>query len=246
MDRLEFEDYEKFACEISDTFSSLEDEFGDISIIAKYDDAKEIIRELLCLGYDIASLDIHDELWENYYDEYIISVSYDEESFSVWCEKFKRESGYLNDSSSVTYVMDNCSSAIFKHIDSKEIYEVYVGEDDLCEDTNSDEFDEANDEYEVEHSYMVNGKSVDKKTFNEYVSKFAPDLVDDDDSEDEDDTDNDSGYSVTVKVGLDTDEAEKMIRDMEDNFRKRMSGMFDMLYRPYLYEYRPQPLRFFW
>ncbi|KAI4445090.1 hypothetical protein C823_007595 [Eubacterium plexicaudatum ASF492] len=56
----------------------------------------------------------------------------------------------------------------------------------------------------------------------------------------------DSEYSITVKVGLDTDEAEKIIRDMRKNFQREVSGMFDMLYRPYLYEYHPQPLRFYW
>lgn len=78
--------------------------------------------------------------------------------------------------------------------------------------------------------------------------------VNEDDSDDETNLDNadpedefaDSGYSITVKVGLDTDEAEKMIRDMRKNFQREFSDMFDMLYRPYLYEYRPQPIRFFW
>lgn len=57
--------------------------------------------------------------------------------------------------------------------------------------------------------------------------------------------DEDSEYSVTVKVGLDTDEAEKLICDMERDMRRELSGMFDMLYRPYLYEYRPFPMRIF-
>ena len=56
----------------------------------------------------------------------------------------------------------------------------------------------------------------------------------------------DSGYSITVKVGLDTDEAEKIICDMRQNFQRELSNMFGMLYRPYLYEYRPQPIRFYW
>lgn len=103
MKQLQFEDYEEFSCDIADKFDSLEDEFGDVSIIAKYEEAKEIIRELLCLGYDVASIDIHDELWENYYDEYIISLNFD----GVWCEKFKRDSGYFTDESNVIYIMDN-------------------------------------------------------------------------------------------------------------------------------------------
>lgn len=56
----------------------------------------------------------------------------------------------------------------------------------------------------------------------------------------------DSGYSVTVKVDLDIEEAEEIIRDMEKNLNRHVSDMFDMLYRPYLYEYRPHPIRFFW
>lgn len=213
MERLEYEDYGGFACDIAYTFDSLEDEFGDVSIIAKYEEAKEIIRELLCLGYDVASIDIHDEFWENYYDEYIVSVSNVNNSPSVWCEKFKRETGYINDESSVAYVMDNCSSAVFKHINSEEIYEVCVGEYDL------DEGSDNNVEDKTEHSYMVNGKSVDKETFNEHVSQFAPNLLNDEDNESEN-----GDYTISVKCNLDADEALEIIADME----RRMTRMNDM------------------
>lgn len=67
------------------------------------------------------------------------------------------------------------------------------------------------------------------------------------DNDHEDDS-KDSGYSVTIKVGLDSEEAEEaeeMIRDMEKNLNRHVSNMFDMLYRPYLYEYHPHPIRFF-
>lgn len=213
MERLEFENYEEFACKITDTFNSLEDEFGDVSIIAKYEEAKEIIRELLCLGYDVASIDIHDEFWENYYDEYIVSVSNVNDSTSVWCEKFKRKTGYINDNPSVAYVMDNCSSAVFKYIETEEIYEVFVGENDLDEDSDNDE------KTGTEHSYMVNGKPVDKKTFNKYVSQFAPDLVDDKDIQS-----GNSDYSISVKCNLDAEEALDIIADME----RRITHMNDM------------------
>ena len=219
MERLEYKDYECFACDIADTFDSLEDEFGDVSIIAKYEEAKEIIRELLCLGYHVASIDIHDEFCENYYNEYIVSVSNVNDSPSVWCEKFKRKTGYINDEPSVAYVMDNCSSVVFKYIDSEKIYEVYVGEDDLEETPDNDV------EYETEHSYMVNGDSVDKETFNEYVSQFAPDLVDEDTDGDDEDTKSKNGdYTISVKCNLDADEALEIIADME----RRMTHMNDM------------------
>lgn len=209
MDRLEFEDYEEFACEIADTFDSLDDEFGDVSIIAKYEEAKEIIRELLCLGYDVESIDIHKEDFEYYYDEYRIVLDQD----GVWCEKFKRKNGYFDDDATVTYVMDNCSSSVLKHIESEETYEVCVGENDLYEESDNDE------ESKEKRFYTVNGKPVDKKAFDKYVSKFAPDLVDDEDSESEN-----SDYTISVKCDLDADEALGTIADME----RRVTHMNDM------------------
>lgn len=211
MERLEYENYEEFACDIADTFDSLEDELGDVSIIAKYDEAKEIIRELLNLGYDVASIDLHKEEFENYYDEYRIALNQD----GVWCEKFKQANGYFDDDATVTYVMDNCSSIVFKHIESEEIYEVCVGDDDLDKKPDNDV------EGETEHSYTVNGKSVDKETFKEYVSQFAPDLVDDEDTKSKN-----SDYTISVKCNIDADEALEIIADME----RRIIHMNDMFH----------------
>ena len=211
MERLEYGDYEGFACDIADTFDSLEDEFDDVSIIAKYEEAKEIVRELLCLGYDMVSIDIHREEFEKYYDEYRIALNQD----GIWCEKFKRANGYFDDDATITYVMDNCSSAVFKHIDSEEIYEVCVGEDDLDEGSDNDVEDE------TEHSYMVNGKSVDKETFNEYVSQFTPNLVDNKANELKN-----GDYTISVKCNLDVDEVLEIITDME----RRMTRMNDIFH----------------
>lgn len=206
MERLEFENYEEFACEIVDTFDLLEDEFGEVSIIAKYKEAKEIIRELLCTGYNVASIDIHNELWENYYDEYIISLNFD----GVWCEKFKRDTSYLTDESNVFYIMDNCSSNVIPYCKSKKLYEVCIDESDNFE----------NEESKTEHTYTVNGESVDKETFDAYVSKFDPDLA----SSKKEKIDDDN-YSISVKCNLDADEALVIIKDMEQRIT-HMSDMF--------------------
>lgn len=225
MERLEFEDYEEFACDIADSFDDIDNEFGDVSIIAKYNEIKEIIKELLCLGYNVASIELHREEFENYYDEYIVNLNFD----GVWCEKFKRDTGYFADESNVIYIMDNCSSAVIPYCKSNDLYEVSVR---YIDDSEND-----GKESETERTYTVNGESVDKEKFDEYVSKFKETKNNDND---------DFGYSVTVKVGLDTDKAEEMIRDMNRNLSREVSDMFDMLYRPYLYEYRPSPIRFFW
>lgn len=207
MERLEFEDYEEFACDIADKFDNIDDEFCDVSIIAKYDDAKEIIKELFCIGYNVASVELHREEFENYYDEYIISLNHD----GVWCEKFKRDTGYFNDESNVIYIMDNCSSTVISYCKSKSIYEVSVGDTD---DSGNDE-----EESEAERTYTVNGKTVDKETFDAYVSKFAPNLVNNEEVASDDDC-----YSISVKCNLDADEALEIIADME----RRIMHMNDM------------------
>lgn len=126
MERLQLENYEELAWNISDSFENLKDEYGDISIIAKYNEAKEIIKELLCIGYDIASIELHREDFENYCDEYIVSLNFD----GVWCEKFKRDTGYFEDESNIMYIMDNCSSNVISYCKSDNLYEVSVCEDD--------------------------------------------------------------------------------------------------------------------
>ena len=132
MKQLQFNDYEEFVCDISDTFNNIDDEYGEVSIIAKYNEAKEIIKELLCIGYDIASVELDKEEFENYYDEYIIGLNSD----GVWCEKFKRDTGYSTDESTVIYIMDNCSSKVIPHCKANTVYEVKIGAD-LC-DTDAD------------------------------------------------------------------------------------------------------------
>lgn len=147
MERLEFDNYEEFACDITDSFDDIDNEFGDVSIIAKYNEATEIIRELLCIGYNVASVELHMEKFENYYDEYIIGLNHD----GVWCEKFKRDNGYFTDESNVIYIMDNCSSAVISYCKSRNLYEVSVGECD-------DETDVSNDTQDSESTYVSRAK----------------------------------------------------------------------------------------
>lgn len=55
---LHFENYEGFACAVSDTYDRIksDDKYNSIDVVAKYEDAKEIIRELIGIGYGIALL----------------------------------------------------------------------------------------------------------------------------------------------------------------------------------------------
>ena len=188
MERLEFNDYEDFACAVADTYDALDYDEEDVAIIAKYEEARQIIKELLCLGYDIHSVEIHDELWENYDAEYVISL-YENE---VWCEPMIRDNGkYIDDESSVIYVLDNCSSEVLKHLDSDCIFEVGIGDEcDECEEgftvngkpVSKEEFDNYTSQFKHDEkpttttaskeSYFINGKSVDKSEFDKKYEEF--------------------------------------------------------------------------
>ena len=156
METLYFDDFEDFSCVIADTYDALDYDEEDVAIIAKYEEARQIIKELLCLGYDLHSIDIDDE-FDGYNAEYIITL-YDNE---IFCEPMLRENGYLTDDSPVMYILDNCSSKVIPYCKGKNVFEVTVGEDD-CD---CDECEE----------YTVNGEPATKEEFDAYVSQFKKD-----------------------------------------------------------------------
>ena len=170
MERLEFNDYEDFACEVSDTFDDIRknDNFDDIAIIAHYDEAKQIIREILCLGYDLNSIELKDP--ELGYDDvpYIISVCGIDSEHEIWCEPMIRDNDeYIDDESSIIYVLDNCSSEVLKHLDSECVFEVGIGEDECsCDECDCNECDKG---------FTVNGRPVSKEEFDNYTSHFMHD-----------------------------------------------------------------------
>ena len=165
MERLEFNDYEEFACEVADKFDELnKEEFEDIAVIAKPNEVKEIFKELVCIGYDICNITYERIDWDGYDDEYILSMNHD----GIWLEKFKNENEYLKDESTITYILDNCSSKVIPYCKGKNVYEVTVGidEDDEC---GCDECDDC------EECLTINGKPATKEEFDNYTSQFKHD-----------------------------------------------------------------------
>ena len=218
MKNLYFENYEDFACAVVDTYDSLKcEDFEDVAIIAKYEEARQIIKELLCLGYDIHSINVIDEEYGEYDAEYIISL-YDDE---VWCEPMLRENGYLTDDSPVMYILDNCSSKVIPYCKGKIVYEVTVGidEDDTCGCDGCDD---------CEEGFTVNGRPVSKEEFDNYVSQFR---------HDEKPTTT-STSSTTYKVNgkeVSKDEFDTAMSEIEDkyldNVRDMLLGYCDVMDR---------------
>lgn len=157
---LHFENHKEFAKGVSDMFSSLESAYSDISIIAKYDDAKEILKELLYIGFDISSINLESNESHKYNDEYIISILNIDGENSVWCDKFKSENKYLDDESVVTFIMDNCSSKAISHCKALYKYEVGVGVED----------DNVNSKKDINYSDDMHGFTVSSTDDNRYRS----------------------------------------------------------------------------
>ena len=213
---LNFENIEDL---VSHMFANLDNENNLVSVITNKSMTTDIMVELL--NYKNAILNSCDIDYEEEYDrEYIVSLFDDAES----------DNWYVNVGKS--------------YLPEKEKYVATEGYVLFHEDVNSKAMvDMKNNEYIPlgDYDWFTIGEEK-LEDINEDNNDVETNL----DGTDPEDELDDSGYSITVKVGLDTGEAEKIIRDMRKNFQRELPDMFDMLYRPYLYEYRPQPIRFFW
>ena len=175
MQNVYFEDYEDLACDVADKYDPINklEEYKDVAIIAKYEEARQIIKELMCIGYDLYSIVMHDVEYDGYEFEYIISL-YDDE---IWVEPMMRESGYITDDSPIMYVLDNCSSNVIPYCKGKPVFEVTVGEeecdcDECCvckEDTNLSS---------AISKYFENGKEITKEEFDKKYEEFENKYMD--------------------------------------------------------------------
>lgn len=175
---LHFEDHEDFACVMSDTYNRVksDDEYNSVDVVAKYEDAKEIIRELIGIGYGIAFIDnLANPEWDGYNDAFVISLLDDE----IWCEPVKRENGYIFVEADVVYIFDNCNSKIVPKIESDEVYEVEIGDfnyDDCdgdcenCECHNDTYLHTSEDEDGNTHGFTVSRSDSDSYMSYSYYS----------------------------------------------------------------------------
>ena len=139
MKNLNFEDYADFAEYISDVFENRKDKYDDVSVIAKYKDMKEIFCELVCMGYDVANIDLELPLRNEYKDEFVLSL----DTNGIWIDKFKRDGKYLDievepDELTTIFILDNCSSQVIPHCQSNYMYEVNIGDNDENDYDDSD------------------------------------------------------------------------------------------------------------
>ena len=216
---LHFEDYEDFACAVSDVYDRVksDDEYNSVDVVAKYEDAKEIIRELIGIGYGIAFInELADPEWDGYDDAFVVSLLDDE----IWCEPVKLKDDYIFVEADVVYIFDDCNSKIIPKIEADDVYEVEIG----------NEYDNCDDDCEnsEEEGFTVNGKPVSKEEFDNYVSQFK---------HDEKPT-TASSASTTYKVNgkeVSKDEFDTAMSEIEDkyldNVRDMLLGYCDVMDR---------------
>ena len=165
---LHFEDYEDFDCTVSDAYDRVksDDKYNSVDVIAKYEDAKEIIRELIGIGYGIASINgFGNPEWDDYDDAFVISLLDDE----IWCEPVKRKDGYIFVEADVVYIFDNCNSKIIPKIEADEVYEVEIGDFDYdCENCDYHDMTTTSSA-----TYKVNGKEVTKEEYDKAVEDIS-------------------------------------------------------------------------
>lgn len=94
-----FIDVEDFCSMLDDVFSDTKE---SVSVIAKYHDAKEIIKELVLYGYDFGYINLDYE----YPDEYEIMVISD----CIYCDKLKRDGKYITSWATAIYAMEDVNS----------------------------------------------------------------------------------------------------------------------------------------
>ena len=169
---LHFEGYEDFTCAVSNAYDRVksDNEYNSVDVVAKYEDAKEIIREFVGMGYGIAFIDkFGDPEWDGYDDAFVISLLDDE----IWCKPVKRENGYIFVEADVVYIFDNCNSKIVPKIESNEVYEVGIGEDyDDCDGDckNCDCHDETYLHTSEDEDGNTHGFTASKSDGNSYMS----------------------------------------------------------------------------
>lgn len=185
-----------------------------VSVVANKELSVSIIQELLeyknvVLKY--ANVDDYE-----YDKEYIVSLNNDSDSDS-WDIAIEQIYNYEKE----MYFGTDGYVLFHENVNSKAMIDMQNNENIELSGHNWFTIGEDNGDADTESTYTVNGKTVDKKTFDKYVSKFAPDLVT---NEEKDKALDDEEYSISVKCNLDADEALEIIADME----RRMMHMNDM------------------
>lgn len=140
-------------------------------IIAKYEEASAIVKELL--QYEETSayhLEIWDEGWDGYEKEFLITI---DSTLAILCEPLYQDDDYLSYDSDKVFIMDGCSQKSVADCEDDIVTVVmYSDSIDECDCECKECTCKNNNELSAMGNYFVNGVPVDKKVFDEYDKAF--------------------------------------------------------------------------
>lgn len=131
-------------------YASKSYESVDISIFAKYDNARKIINFLTDYDYELANINFYDPEIDGYEDEFIITLCArisNHDIPEIWVEPAKRKDGYLLNEADATYILDECSRALLPQVETAKTYFVELKENV------DDEYDDFADDLELGNCY---------------------------------------------------------------------------------------------
>lgn len=201
MNRLDFD----YPFDLADTITALlgdiDDDYPVISVYGKYDVIKDILEDLIASGVSIANeIELQDYDVAHYDKEFVLYLTKN----GVNVEKTWNDGSYYYGSADISFIHEYCNSKLIKYVDSKTIYEFGYDEDDEC-DCDCDECDDSEEEgftvngkpatkeefdnyvSQFRHdekpttttsTYRVNGKEVDKDTFESALSDIEDRYLD--------------------------------------------------------------------
>lgn len=130
---LSFEYIEDFADYIVEKVECDEELF--MSIVGKYDEIKNIIKEIITISdVDFEKICLYSDEVDDYKDEYILDCYCDDGVVQIGCEPAKRDGKYLNLVGDEIYLLDNVSSKIIPLCAESDLYFVYIEDECDCDD----------------------------------------------------------------------------------------------------------------
>lgn len=172
---LKYYDMEDFCEFINEEEVNSGGKFEYFGIVAKYEQARDVIAELVFLGYKLGSIDLNFE----YFDEYEITVLED----SIMCEPMKRKGEYILSGATTVYAMENVNSKCIKesYPDADKVFIVEFenyGDADECEDESEDiSVDTIKDDDGCVHGFTLSSSDGDRYVTHSFYSTDVLDTM---------------------------------------------------------------------
>lgn len=179
---LNFEYIDDFTDDILDRIYA--DEDLCVSIVAKFDEMKEIVKTVVSSSdeVDFEKIDMTAPIINDYNAEYVMDVSMGSDGCVVFgVEPAKRNGKYLDLSNDEVYILENCDAKVTERCDKySDMYIVHIGVEDKFEDDGEEcmspecksKRDLSNDVLTDRIHYRVNGKSVSKDEYDKAYKDF--------------------------------------------------------------------------